>query len=253
MTVIPEKSSQPVVLTIPNKTKKSRYINPAEGVKRLAGQLKIGDKIQISYDKLYSTRTYKSGRSVGSSDTGAKPMVFSFVSTRKIRHGKEYYQAVVAGKGRRTWTFLMPNVEPDAGADASAAAGVRKIPAQPTPDPELAEKIKKYRRGDEVHLTYEPFKYVFALKDIETVQHSDEGILQVSRETTRSGKKMQMLHIRTPKRSVLVFVPAGTEAEGETTKADLVATVKEIKLRAKVAFKYRKEGGLNWLDEISVQ
>ena len=46
MTVVPEKKgARPVVIAIANKTKKSRYVNPADAAVRLAGQLKIGDKV----------------------------------------------------------------------------------------------------------------------------------------------------------------------------------------------------------------
>ena len=259
MTVVPEKrGARPVVITVSNKTKRSRYVNPSASAVRLAGQLKIGDKVNVSYDKLYSTRTFTGARVVESADSASTPMAFSFRSLRRVRHGKEYYQAVVAGKGAATWTFLMPNVEAESPTETESPTGkasprASRIPGQPTPDAELLKKVRKYRSGDEVHLTYEPFKYVFALKDIETVQQEGEGILTVSKETTRSGKKYWMLSILTRRRSVVVFVPSADAGGDGAGSAGLLATVKEIKPKQKVAFKFRREGGLNWLDEISAQ
>jgi hypothetical protein len=260
MTVVPEKQgARPVVITVSNKTKRSRYVNPSDSAVRLAGQLKIGDKVNVSYDQLYSTRTFTGARVVESADSASTPLAFSFRSLQRVRHGKEYYQAVVAGKGAVTWTFLLPNVEAEASPTETESAGDKasprasKIPGQPTPDPELLKKVRKYRSGDEVHLTYEPYKYVFALKDIETVQQEGEGVLTVNKETTRSGKKYWMLSILTRRRSVVAFVPPADAGGDGAGSAGLLATVKEIKLRQKVAFKYRREGGLNWLDEISAQ
>lgn len=251
MTVIPEGEGQkPVVVTVPNKAEKSRLVDPPDAVVRLAAQLRIGDEVRIRYDKLGTTQTFRSAQPVPSS---GKPIVFAFASLKEVRHGKADYQAVVAGSGRMSWTFLIPNVEPPARTTGSGSTAGKSAGA-PSPDPALLKKVSKYRRGDEVYLTYEPHEYTFALQDIETVQHSAEGILQASTQTTRSRKTVRTLHILTDKQSILLFVPpAGAETEGDSTPGHLLGAVKGLKPKQKVAFKYRTEGGLHWLDEISVR
>lgn len=262
MVVVPDgRGQQPVAITVPNQKSRSRSVNPPAAVERLAGSLKVGDRVRVSYDKFYSRRTYKSASRAGasSSTSGGQGNLttFTFTSLRKVRHGGSYHAAVTAGKGNISWTFLLPNVpggEPMGGASSTSAR--RAAANDPTPDAKLLAEVKKYRRGDPVRLTYEPYKYVFAMKDIQPVQLSASGIVRLNKQMTRSDKPYRLLHVLQMRRNLVLLLPLAdpkSPDQGAKGDADLIAAVEAIKPRQKVNCKYHKQGGLYILDEIAVQ
>ncbi|KPK44885.1 MAG: hypothetical protein AMK72_11550 [Planctomycetes bacterium SM23_25] len=154
MSVLPEgKGKMPVTMTIPNTSKPSRTIDPPAAVKTLAGQLKVGDPVKVTYETTARTCTFCSAEATGNANRTDTP--FTFIAVRRLRHAGKEYQAVFAARGSLTWAFLIPNG--DTG-----------------PDPELVKKTKEFRRGSEVRLTYEPFEYTFVLKDIEAAPQPAE-------------------------------------------------------------------------------
>jgi len=157
MTVLPSgKDKKPVTITVPNAdtSKKARTIDPPAAVKTLAGQVKVGDTVNVVYESTRTTCTLCSASASGSpSDNKDEP--FTFIAVRRTRHGGKSYMAVCAAKGSMTWNFLIPNG--DSG-----------------PDAELLKKTKTLRRGNQIKLTYEPFQYTFQLKDIEVVPKAAE-------------------------------------------------------------------------------
>lgn len=270
MTVVPDgKNTRPVTITIPNTSAKSRTISPPAQVASLADKLKVGDPVRVSYDQLGSMRTYKAisplaptgvapgkgkgkGKGKGRTEaaTAAEPMTFTFSSTRKVRYNGTYYEAVTATKGSLSWTFLLPNTE----VLSSGGGSTGKSPAaagKPSPDPELLAKVKRYRRGDEVSLSYKPSNYVFLLSDIEAVQLSDEGTVTTNREI-RSGRLYRMVQVRAA-RTLVLCVPLEADDGGPAASQKLIAAAEALKPRQKVAFKYHKQGGRCLLDEITVQ
>ncbi len=155
VTVLPEgKGKKPITMTIPNKEKKSKTINPPDSVKTLASQLKVGDTINVNYETTSTKCTFRSAEATGRLNT-QNDTPFTFIAVRRLRHAGKNYQAVCAAKGSVTWSFLIPNG--DSG-----------------PDPDLMKKTKEIRRGSQVKLTYEPFQYTFQLKDIEVVPKAAE-------------------------------------------------------------------------------
>ena len=261
LVVVPDgKGQQPVAITVPNQKSRGRSVNPPASVERLASSLKVGDRLRVSYDKFYSRRTYSSASRVGSSSGTSggqdKLTTFTFTSLRKVRHGGSYHTAVTAGKGNISWTFLLPNVpggEPMGGGSSTSA---RRTPGAPTPDAKLLAEVKKYRRGDPVRLTYEPYKYVFSLKDIQPVQLSASGVVRINKPMTRSGKPYRLLHVLHLRRNLVMLLPLAdpkAEGQGDQGNADLIAAVEAVKVKQKVSCKYHKQGGLYILDEITVQ
>ena len=156
MTVLPAgKGKKPVTITVPNADtkKKARAIDPPAAVKTLAGQVKVGDTVNVTYESTRTTCTLCSASASGSSNTEDTP--FTFVAVRRVRHAGKSYMAVCAARGSMTWNFLIPN-------------------ADSRPDPELLKKTKALRRGNQIKLTYEPFLYTFQLKDVEVVPKAAE-------------------------------------------------------------------------------
>ena len=238
MTVLPEtKSATPVVLQVANTKKKSTSIDPPAGVTKLTGDLKIGDRVKVSYDKLNATCTYVSGQKLPPASETAPQESFRFTYgfLKGVKHGGEHYQGFVVTRGPLNWTMLLPNTE----ADASK---------KPSPAPALLEKLKKLRRGDLVTLDYDPYKYVFALKDIQAAKQTGQAVFLRTTQAVRGGKKCQLVQIRLGSTSLLLQVP--TDGQGAASEG-LLTTVKDLKPQQKVSVTYRREGGLCWLDEIS--
>ena len=257
MVVVPDgRNQQPVAITVPNQKSRSRSVNPPGAVEQLAGSLKVGDRVRVSYDKFYSRRTYTAASRLGgssSTDDGQGDVTtFTFTSLRKLRHGGSYHAAVTAGKGGMSWTFLLPNVP---GGEPMSTTSARPTAGGPTPDAKLLAEVKKYRSGDPVRLTYEPYKYVFALKDIQPVQLSASGMVRLNKQITRSGKPYRLLHVLQLRRNLVMFLPLAdpkSPDQGAKPDADLIAAVEAIKPKQKVTCKYHKQGGLYILDEIAV-
>jgi hypothetical protein len=233
-----------VTIAVPNQSSKSKALNPPAAVQKLADTLKVGDHVKISYDQLGSWRTYKSAAASGASSSGEdeEDITFDFLSMRKVRFDGQYHDAVVVGKGKVTWTFLLQNLPAEAGAKATAT----------NPDPDLIAKIRKYRRGDEVTISHVPHKYAFLIADIDTVRRTGEGVVTANREV-RSSKPCRMIQVLVDGKPLAVYLPLKA-AEGEDYPAsDLLAAAEGIQAKQKVAFTYRREGGRYLLDEITVQ
>ena len=247
MTVAQEgKKAGVVTITVPNQKSKNKSstVNPPADVQRLADTLKVGDRLNVSYDQLGSSRTHKGAVASGASSSSEdeEDITFDFLSVRKVRHDGQYHEAIVVGKGKVTWTFLLPNVPADADAKAT----------QTNPDPDLLAKVRKYRRGDEVTVSHTPYKYSFLLEDIETVRRTGEGVVTANREV-RSGEPRRMVQVLLDGKPLTMFLPLTRADGGEYPSQDLLVAAEGIKPRQKVAFTYRREGGRYLLDEITVQ
>jgi len=160
MTVVPDgPGKKPITLLVPNKMKESRTIEVSEAVKSLAGQLKAGDSVNLTYESSAGKATFSSATvtpGVTEEDT-----TFTYGGTRKVSHRGKACQAVLASRGSLSWKFLLP----DKNADADDG---KKTAYQP--DPELLKKLKELRRGVAVRLTYKPSEFVFWLDSIEPVE-----------------------------------------------------------------------------------
>lgn len=161
MTVVPDgPSKKPITLLVPNRMKESRTIEVSEAVTSLAGQLKVGDTVNLTYESSAGKATFSSATvtpGVTEEDTS-----FTYAGTRKVTHRGKACQAVVASRGSLSWTFLLPD------KDGSAADDSKKTAYEP--DPELLKKLKEFRRGVAVRLTYKPSEFVFWLDSIEPVE-----------------------------------------------------------------------------------
>lgn len=163
MTVLQEanekvKAPKPLAIQVPNE-KGSRGLAPPQQVESLAGQLKVGDKVEVTYQKSGMRLLYKMASAAGGTSDGTADE-FTFVRRHRVRLGRNSYNAIIAGRGSLTWTFVVPD-------KAMADAGVGEAEA------DLLQKIQACERGKKVRLTYDPHKFFFWLKDLETVAAED--------------------------------------------------------------------------------
>ena len=162
MTVVPDtKEKTPITVNIPVAKKENGAAEPPDSVKALAGQLRVGDELELTYVKSgtalkYSSASAKGGGSPASDDA----TVFTFGARRTVALRGKQVEAVVAGRGPMTWTFLLPDADPKDDAYQ--------------PDAELLKKVKECRRGNRVRLTYDPADFVFWLRGIEVVSAPED-------------------------------------------------------------------------------
>ena len=162
MTVVPETQEKtPITVNIPVAKKDNGAVEPPDSVKSLAGQLRVGDELELTYVKSgttlkYSEASAKGGGSPASDDAA----VFTFSARRMVPFRGKQVEAMVVGRGPMTWTFLLPDADPKDDAYQ--------------PDAELLKKVKECRRGNRVRLTYDPADFVFWLRGIEIVRAPDD-------------------------------------------------------------------------------
>ena len=162
MTVVPETQEKtPITVNIPVAKKENGAVEPPDSVKSLAGQLRVGDALELTYVKSGTTLKYSEASAKGGGGpAGDEATVFTFGTRRTVTFRGKQVEAMVAGRGPMTWTFLLPDADPKDDAYQ--------------PDAELLKKVKECRRGNRVRLTYDPADFVFWLRGIEIVSAPDD-------------------------------------------------------------------------------
>jgi hypothetical protein len=168
MTVVPNTKDktalavQPLTIQVPA-VKKDKDKGPAavpDVVKSMAGQLRVGDEIQLTYVKSGTALMYSDASAKWAGDPARdEASVFTFSGRRTVTVGGQRVEAAVVTRGPMTWTFLVPDADPkEDGYQADA---------------ELLKKVKECKRGNKVRLTYDPADYLFWLRAIEVVTPDD--------------------------------------------------------------------------------
>ena len=162
MTVVPDtKEKMPITVNIPIARNENGAVEPPDAVKSLAGQLRVGDELELTYVKSGGTLKYgKASAKGGGSPASDEATVFTFGARRTVALRGKQVEAVVAGRGPMTWTFLLPDADPKDKAYQ--------------PDAGLLKKVKECRRGNTVRLTYDPADFVFWLRGIEIVSAPED-------------------------------------------------------------------------------
>jgi len=164
MTVLPEsteetKAPKPITIEVPNE-KGSRGLAPPASVTSLGDQLRVGEKLRVTYQKSGMCLKYKAASVDGGLSAEESPDEFTYVRPHRVRLGRKYYTGIIAGRGSLQWQFVVPD-------EAIAGAGVGE------PAPDLLKKIQGLQRGGKVRLTYDPHKFFFWLKDVEPVAQDE--------------------------------------------------------------------------------
>ncbi len=143
MTVVPTTGDKrPLTVTIPTTKKDNGAIEPADDVKTLGGQLRVGDEVQLTYLRNSAALTFCDASAKGTVDPKRdQATVFTFVGRQRVAHGGKQVEAVRVSRGPTTWTFLLPDADPK---DAAYQ-----------PDAALLKKVRACQRGNTVRLTYD--------------------------------------------------------------------------------------------------
>jgi len=157
MTVVPNTQEKtPLTVTIPSTKKENGAVELPDFAKSLAGQLRVGDELELTHVKSGMALTCTSASAkVAGDPKGDEASLFKFAASRTVSFRGKQVQAVVASRGQMTWTFLLPDADPKDDVYQ--------------PDAELLKKVKECRRGNTLRLTYDPADFVFWLRGIEIV------------------------------------------------------------------------------------
>lgn len=152
----------PITVQVPA-VKKDKDKGPAavpDAVKSLAGQLRVGDEVQLTYVKSGTALMYSAAAAKGQADPARdEASLFTFSGRRTLTVAGQRVEAALVTRGPVTWTFLVPDADPkEDGYQADA---------------ELLKKVKECKRGDPVRLTYDPADYLFWLRAIDPVKPDD--------------------------------------------------------------------------------
>jgi hypothetical protein len=230
--------SRTAVLVVPNKNDLDSTVNPPDAVQGLASSLRIGDRLQITFSKPADKFVVVNMASAG--QAGDPAAAFVFAGTRTIQVKDQACMAVLLRRKHLGWAMVVPN-DP-----AGAAAATGRL-ARPAPDKALAERISRFRSGDMVSVDYTTADFQFVLKEMWPVQFSGRGEFCRSGKEAATGQGYATAVIRTGGNELVLFVPPADATAGAASGAAL----KDVKPGDSVEFKYHRECGYPWLDEIA--
>jgi len=219
------------ILVVPNKSDKDSGLNPPGDIVDLAKDLKVGNKVRVTY--IEDNGLIKVKKLVQEGSDIGEPYVFESYGTARI--GGENRMIVRANRDGCSTEFSIPN---QAGPDG-----------KPVPEPNLAGKVKEYRRSDIVDLKYDCEDYRFILRDVTPFPMSEGGAVVAVQNKTVGGETCRVLVVSVPTKGTrTLYVPAGKDASPALT-----ATAAGIRPSQAAEFKYFRKGGYCWLTEIAVK
>jgi hypothetical protein len=239
--VAPAVGQGTATLVVPNASEKDTTVNPQKEIASLASQVRIGDLLRVTFTRSAGKFLVVDLASEKSAADATPPPPFTFNSIRTVQVDNESYLAVSLRRKLLTWTFLLDNKEKG---------------SKPSPEELLAKAVAKFKSGDLVNIEYNLRDYQFYLTRIAPAPLSGRGTF------VRSGKDVQKDQVMPT--AVVQFSggtmtlrlppqPAQPAAYGEAPAADEVpAPLKGVRPGQAVEFKYHREGGTLWLDEIVV-
>jgi hypothetical protein len=270
--IVPKGKPSKVSITVPNTSSKSADISPVKCVANLADSLKIGDSVKVGYSSLGGrtwvtslskikssstgtssrnsserSKSRNSSRSKGSSTGTANQdasNAFIFIRFKKRRTSSGIHAAITARRGSLVWTFYLP---PETTSSKSKSTSESSDDSQPDKPATLSEQASVFKAGDKVVLGYKTLKYHFVLENIIAYQMFAYGsLVKVSTRNIR-GTEHDMAIVKTAEGSLSLVVPLTTNNGGGK---DMSTLLKAINVGQPVEIKYRRQGGILWLDRI---
>ncbi|MDP6634600.1 MAG: hypothetical protein QGG42_06865 [Phycisphaerae bacterium] len=227
---------------IPNKDPKSVVIAPDSQVKKLAETLKIGDAVKFNF-MILNNRIYAANVLMVkpvSTESGAAP--FTFIGTKSVRVGKQNIMTVTANAGVIPCTFRVPEEVDSKGRSR--------------PLSKVADQLKKFCRSDLLELEYKTVNYQFVLTGVKAARRTDQGVIVKITSGKIKGYKHMVAKIKTARRTLTLTDPEAVielklkNVANPTPDPPVQTTLKTLKPNDYVMFKYRRQRGVYWLDEI---
>jgi len=230
-------------MIVPNMSVNDAAINPPPSIAKLAKTLRVGDAVEFNYliinDKIYAAPITL--LKPLSRKSGTAP--FTFIRSYTKRVGRNKFRYVIANAGVIPCTFRV-------------AEGV-SLKGRPEPDRKVTDALKGFCLGDKVELDYETMDYQFVLKGIRQCTLSGRGELTKITHRRFRGRKHVVAVIRTPKRTLKltdpepIIPPKGNAPTAMSLDSPVQAALKKLQPGDHVTFKYRRKGGIYWLDQVA--
>ena len=229
-------------IRIPNITPNSITLNPGADIKKLADTLRIGDAVKFKYtiigNRIYGTKISLLKRL--SAESGAASFVF--IGSKLVGSGKQKIMTVTANAGVTPCTFRVPEEVDDKG--------------RPRPLAKVTDALKTFCRGDLLELEYKTVDYQFVLTGVKAARKSSRGVIVKVIDGKIKGYKHMGAMIKTTKRTLTLTDPEPVielklqNVTSPTPDPPVQTALKTLKPGDYVMFKYRRQRGVYWLDEI---
>jgi hypothetical protein len=229
-------------IILPNTDPDAATLDPGKSIKKLAETLKIGDAVGFYYMMVYN-RIYATGVTLVKplpSEPGAAP--FTLIGSKIVRSGKQNVMILTANAGVIPCTFRVAEEIDDKG--------------QPRPSRKVTDALKQFCRSDLLELEYKTVNFQFVLTGIKAARRSGEGVLTKITDRKFEGYKHMVAKIKTSKRTLTLTDPeAVIELELKNVASPppdppVQTALKSLGPDDYVMFKYRRQRGVYWLDEI---
>ena len=242
MSVTIDKAQRVQRIIIPNADPDGVVIDPGERIEKLAETLKIGDAVFFHYMMIYN-RIYATGIKLVKrlpDRPGAAP--FTFIGKKIVRSGKGGMMTVTANAGMIPCKFRVPE-EVDAN-------GISR------PSSKVADALKQFCRSDLLELEYKTENFQFVLTGVKAARKTGHGALVKITGRKIKGYKHMVAMIKTPRRTLTLVDPEAVIKLELANVADpppdppVQTALKSLKPGDYVMFKYRRQRGVYWLDEL---
>jgi len=216
--------------------------NPGKHVRKLSETLKIGDAIGFHF-LMVSERIFAAGITLEKplpSEPGAAP--FTFIGTKTIRSGGQKVMILTANAGVIPCTFRVAEEVDENGRSR--------------PSRKVTDALKQFCRSDLLELEYKTINFQFVLTGVKAARKSDRGMLVKITDRRLKGYKHMVARIKTSKRTMTLTDPEAViklelkNVANPTPDPPVQTTLQSLKPGDYVMFKYRRQRGVYWLDEI---
>jgi hypothetical protein len=241
MSVAIDKARRVQKLLLPNK-KPDGLCDPGQEVKTLSKTLKIGDAVGFHYlmlpGRIYAAKI----KLVKSLPKGPGAAPFTLIGSKITRSDSQKKMVLTANAGVIPCTFRVADEIDDSG--------------QLRPTRKVTDALKKFCRSDLLDLEYKTVNFQFVLTGIKAAVRSGKGTL--AKITTKKFKGYQHLAtlIKTPKRTMTLIDPEAVielnlkNVSDPTPDPPVQTALKTLAPGDEVKFRYRRQNGIYWLEEI---
>jgi hypothetical protein len=216
--------------------------NPGKHIKKLSETLKIGDAIGFHF-LMVSERIFAAGITLEKPlprEPGAAP--FTLIGTKTVRSGGQKITILTANAGVIPCTFRVAEEVDENGKSR--------------PNRKITEALKQFCRSDLLELEYKTINFQFVLTGVKAARRSGQGTLVKITERRLKGYKHMVARIKTSKRTMTLTDPEAViklelkNVANPPPDPPVQTTLKSLKPGDQVMFKYRRQKGAYWLDEI---
>ncbi|MCP4374717.1 MAG: hypothetical protein GY794_00845 [bacterium] len=241
MSVAIDKARHVQKLILPNE-KPNGLCNPGKEVKTLSKTLKIGDAVGFHYLKLPGRIYAAKIKLVKPLPKGSGAAPFTLIRSKTSRSTSQKTMLLTANAGVIPCTF---RVAEEIGEDGEIR-----------PSRKVTDALKKFCRSDLLELEYKTVDFKFILTGVKAAVRSGEGTL--TKITSKKIKGYQHLAtlIKTSKRTMTLIDPEAViklnlkNVSDATPDPPVQTALKNLAPGDRVKFRYRRQKGTYWLEEI---